>query len=160
MGFSSIKQILKSKEYLEEFAEDVYKKYLEMFFGIEYYQYRFGPYETFLKKSIRSYDDGIIYKNKETKELEGFILTRHTIFYREHEILLLVSPDIKIMFKLLKKFIDFITMHGPAIAFTYIIDNEELKILYQELGFILEKSFPSRFSGDKPVILMRFNNGV
>lgn len=146
------------KAVLEKYGEKIYKKHLETTMNMSKERYGYSSCKICVSKSIRSFEEGTFYKNKETDELEGYILVRDSMFLREKEILLLVSVDLTIMFKLLRRFVRNTTRNDPAIIYSYIMENEEILQIYLDLGFFIEKRSPKLFHGDVDLILMRFNN--
>ena len=146
------------QELISTTGEKIFRRHLEIIIGSNKDLYYYSFYRNNIFHSLRIFDEGILFKNKETRELEGFILVGDSLFLKEKEILVLCSTDIKIIFKLLKRFLENATLHGPANIYSYVTDNDELKAVYQELGFVIEKVLPRRFSEEPNLVLMRFNN--
>jgi len=118
----------------------------------------FSTYRNNIAHSVRILDEGKIYENNETGKLEGFILVRNSLFQRESEILILCGATVKLIFKLLQKFVRSSTLNCQANIISYVTDNEELKEVYLELGFVIEKVLGKTFSAEPDLVLMRFNN--
>lgn len=106
--------------------------------------------------SVDKTEHGIICINKETNELQGYLLSRNIGNFRENEIMILCSSSLEILRKMLLKHVKWTAEDRLIDIVTFIPDNVNLINIYERIGFVLVDKLKSRFPTEPDVVKMMY----
>lgn len=106
--------------------------------------------------AIDKNEHGIICVDKQTKELTGFLLSRSIGNFRENEIMIVCSPEVEVIRKMLIKHTKWATQDRLNNVVTFVPDNKNLTDIYESCGFVVVDRLKRRFPTEFDVVKMMY----
>jgi len=150
-----IDTIVRNKNLIEEQGLELFKYFLQNILGYDNETIIHLGYKHIFKVALKCCDDGYVsYKTDKNgdKILKGYSLSMGTMLSRRYELLIICGDSIGIVQRILKEAVEYFSRFEVFNLFYYFPVNDEIRYLFEDNNFELERIREKAYSQDFEVM--------